>query len=591
MSHKQLIAHTDATGKQAAFTVLFAAPESTGGECVIAVLFTGDGEKIDLGERCAPTAITWRSTREQALASHTYQTGGPQHAELHWGSEVLKTSAATTPPSAPPAVVLTLFEIKRVAKQPYKIEIRTAVSGLKNGQRLRIDSGAGGIFWQSRNAKQSFVAEYGKAGPYLVAIDLVDADGFWLTTLGEQSVAIADPQGQALAPVEPTLKAEVATAPPAEAQSAELTAAAVPWLPFRYCRPQVGARTYKTPGGAVSRTLGAGTYLAIRQEVMSGGKLWYQTGGYDWISAAAVTLVIPSELRGVGLGGTPPPPPPPPGDRQGVVTASVLNVRSGPGVTNPIVGTLRAGDVVTIFGEAVAAGAIWYRIGENRWVHSGYIRLLPQAAAAVTQVTQDVAAAMALPVGFTVASSLNVRSRPEANAPIVGQLAHNQSMTILGSQTTAGQLWYRIAAEQWVSGEWVGVARAKARPASIRPNERWMGVSLKEQTAIAYEGDKPVYAALIASGQAGTPTVQGVFRTWWRLISRGMSGPGYFLEEVTWTCYFYGGYALHTAYWHDAFGRPRSHGCVNFSPYDAWWIFQWSAPGGANSPAVYTYWA
>ncbi|MCX7706519.1 MAG: L,D-transpeptidase family protein, partial [Anaerolineae bacterium] len=61
--------------------------------------------------------------------------------------------------------------------------------------------------------------------------------------------------------------------------------------------------------------------------------------------------------------------------------------------------------------------------------------------------------------------------------------------------------------------------------------------------------------------------------------------------DVTWTCYFYSGYALHTAYWHDRFGTQRSHGCVNLSPHDAWWIYQWSASEGPNSPTVYTYWA
>jgi len=122
-----------------------------------------------------------------------------------------------------------------------------------------------------------------------------------------------------------------------------------------------------------------------------------------------------------------------------------------------------------------------------------------------------------------------------------------------------------------------------------------VGVNLGQQTVVAYEGDTPVYAAMVATGLPATPTVQGVFRTWQRLTSGTMSGGSaatggyYYLEGVTWTCYFYSGYALHTAYWHDAFGRPRSHGCVNLSPYDAWWIFQWSAPGGANSPAVYVY--
>ena len=201
-----------------------------------------------------------------------------------------------------------------------------------------------------------------------------------------------------------------------------------------------------------------------------------------------------------------------------------------------------------------------------------------------------------LPVGWVVSSTLNVRTLPgtSAESVVTGQVAHNQRLDILETQRVGSDDWYRIGADRWVYGGWVAVAREKARPSSIGVDERWVGINLSEQTAVAYEGDRPVYAAMVATGLPGTSTVQGIFRTWWRLTSRKMSGGGgsgyYYLEEVTWTCYFYSGYALHTAYWHDAFGRPRSHGCVNMSPYDAWWIFQWSESGGANSPAVYVYW-
>ena len=154
-----------------------------------------------------------------------------------------------------------------------------------------------------------------------------------------------------------------------------------------------------------------------------------------------------------------------------------------------------------------------------------------------------------------------------------------------------GADWYRIGEDRWVHGGYVAVARFKERPSSIDATERWVGVCLKEQTAVAYEGDVPVYAAMIASGLPGMPTVQGIFRTWRRIPTGYMIGAGYYLEDVTWTCYFYSGYSLHTTYWHDAFGAPRSHGCVNMSPYDAWWVYQWSGPGGSKSPAVYVYWA
>jgi len=47
---------------------------------------------------------------------------------------------------------------------------------------------------------------------------------------------------------------------------------------------------------------------------------------------------------------------------------------------------------------------------------------------------------------------------------------------------------------------------------------------------------------------------------------------------VPFVMYFQLAYALHGAFWHDGFGRPRSHGCVNLAPEDARWIFRWSDP-------------
>jgi len=52
----------------------------------------------------------------------------------------------------------------------------------------------------------------------------------------------------------------------------------------------------------------------------------------------------------------------------------------------------------------------------------------------------------------------------------------------------------------------------------------------------------------------------------------------YFLEDVPWTMYFNRDFALHAAYWHDGFGFQHSHGCVNLSPQDARWLFEWTAP-------------
>jgi lipoprotein-anchoring transpeptidase ErfK/SrfK len=58
-----------------------------------------------------------------------------------------------------------------------------------------------------------------------------------------------------------------------------------------------------------------------------------------------------------------------------------------------------------------------------------------------------------------------------------------------------------------------------------------------------------------------------------------MTGPGYYLPNVPYTMYFYGGYGLHGTYWHNNFGTPMSHGCVNLSTADSGWLFDWASVG------------
>ncbi len=76
-----------------------------------------------------------------------------------------------------------------------------------------------------------------------------------------------------------------------------------------------------------------------------------------------------------------------------------------------------------------------------------------------------------------------------------------------------------------------------------------------------------------------TPTVVGRFRIQTKLTSTRMSGPGYDLPGVPYTMYFYKGYAIHGTYWHNNFGRPMSHGCINMRTPDAAWLFNWASIG------------
>ena len=110
-------------------------------------------------------------------------------------------------------------------------------------------------------------------------------------------------------------------------------------------------------------------------------------------------------------------------------------------------------------------------------------------------------------------------------------------------------------------------------------SSRWIDINLSTQTVTAYEGDAPVRTFVVSTGLPGTPTVTGQFSIYLRYDSQTMSGPGYYLPGVQWVQYFYQGYALHGTYWHNNFGRPMSHGCVNMTNDDALWMYQWADYG------------
>ena len=109
--------------------------------------------------------------------------------------------------------------------------------------------------------------------------------------------------------------------------------------------------------------------------------------------------------------------------------------------------------------------------------------------------------------------------------------------------------------------------------------EHWIDVDLSQQRVYAYEGDTVVNSFVVSTGTWQTPTVTGSYKVWIKLRSTAMSGPGYYLPDVPYTMYFYKGYGLHGTYWHNNFGTPMSHGCVNLSIPDAEWLYNFSSVG------------
>lgn len=117
--------------------------------------------------------------------------------------------------------------------------------------------------------------------------------------------------------------------------------------------------------------------------------------------------------------------------------------------------------------------------------------------------------------------------------------------------------------------------------------EKWIEVSLDEQRVRAWEGNKVVMEFPISGGKWG-PTPKGTFSIWLKTRNQSMVGGSkelgtyYNLPNVPNNMFFYQGFALHGAYWHNNFGHPMSHGCVNEPLANAAEIFNWAGPVLAN---------
>jgi lipoprotein-anchoring transpeptidase ErfK/SrfK len=106
-------------------------------------------------------------------------------------------------------------------------------------------------------------------------------------------------------------------------------------------------------------------------------------------------------------------------------------------------------------------------------------------------------------------------------------------------------------------------------------------VVLSQQRTYAFEDGVLLRHFVVSTGLPATPTVTGDYQIYVKYESQRMTGPGYDLPGVPWVMYFYRGYALHGTYWHNNFGHPMSHGCVNLRTPEAEWLYQWAPVGTA----------
>ncbi|MBN1607888.1 MAG: L,D-transpeptidase, partial [Polyangiaceae bacterium] len=184
------------------------------------------------------------------------------------------------------------------------------------------------------------------------------------------------------------------------------------------------------------------------------------------------------------------------------------------------------------------------------------------------------------------------RSPGKARMVDAGPAPYRSALQLSGKQDLVkGHLYYETEDHRWLSD--LHASRflpARRMPGWGKRGEKWIDINLTQQSLMLYDGTEPVYATLISSGEAGledpehtTATKRGIFRIHTKHLTATMSsdevGEEFELRDVPYVQYFdKEGYALHGAYWHDRFGIPKSHGCINLSPEDARRIFYFTEP-------------
>jgi hypothetical protein len=232
---------------------------------------------------------------------------------------------------------------------------------------------------------------------------------------------------------------------------------------------------------------------------------------------------------------------------------------------------------VSIAEERVASGRRVGRTGQGRWIAMGELTAARPASFAGVAVPRGTG----LDVAWVVTAGAPVFAVPGGRAIATRPLfARETRGPCEAGLCRTGAGWMRAAD--------LGAPGLAPRPPGVGPADRWIDVDLATQTLVAYEGDAPVFATLVSTG-IGRPgsalaTPEGVFRLRSKHLAATMDNlehtevVPYSYEDIPLVQYFTERVALHAALWHQRFGHPASHGCVNLAPADAERLFSFTYP-------------
>jgi hypothetical protein len=364
-----------------------------------------------------------------------------------------------------------------------------------------------------------------------------------------------------------TVVGEVAVPPPSWARSIEVI--------------DDGAPVLVAPDAASRRrgTIGVGTRLGFRRRVFGKGcstGVWYETSDALYICEAHVE-----------------PSPDPPGvpvddlathgkrlpQRYAFVKYDGTRAYAHPSdyFRNDYQEAFGKSFGLVITGEQVYEGVAFVRTRRHLWVERGSVRFVEGSAFEGERLRRG----EPLDVAWVSVRPAKVFEHPNGKA--VRTLPRH---AVVHVASTRGA-WARLVRGGFMKRAALAHPKRTTPPEGVGPADRWIDVDIAQQTLVAYEGSTPRFATLVSTGRdtKSSRTPVGVFRLWVKLdysdmddLERTDVDKNYAIQDVPWVQFFEGSYGFHAAFWHDDFGRRRSHGCINLSPADARYLFAFTHP-------------
>ncbi|MGM0596286.1 MAG: L,D-transpeptidase [Myxococcota bacterium] len=192
-----------------------------------------------------------------------------------------------------------------------------------------------------------------------------------------------------------------------------------------------------------------------------------------------------------------------------------------------------------------------------------------------------------LPISIVIAKDNKGRNAPinvydKPGGKKIGSLPARSAVNIFGEKFGNDGAYYRIGKCKWIRSRYVASAFPAPVPPGVKKHEMWIDINLGRQTLVLYHEKKPIFATIISTGRDEHSTKHGIFRIWWKASERDMQNEvgeeAYLAASVPWSMFFWKGQALHGTYWHNQFGRKKSHGCVNLSARDARYLYELLPP-------------